>query len=526
MTTLDAMSAGAIAEARGNERVQIPRARHNRLRRRLGSLSGGPASSASAHSSPQIDGESSQFRAEQSSDAIREMNVEDFRRSVRFDKTTVVVASERLRSSTATPHLEAGPSADPHTPAPDPSSSTVHPSTPDAVEEQVEEPMYSAMSIDPATADGQQASWPHPLPPRERGGGEETENPFRPVQDPLDPVSRHTGVPTPQFHRAPPSNSIPNAERTPVHPIFRRLHIPPPPSPFSMGVIVQYQHPPIISGLTRGLVVPSVPRTRTVLMPQLKACQNFLLARRCQTHQRKTTRDHNLAVFVLAQQQGKKLVILNDPPPPLQPPPAFRRVVYRPMVDLAPGTAGTLQPPGGPSQHGPQPNFTGGSHAPRIIPTFFQPGQALYPMNAVGSYIQPVPNPFYGNQPYIPPQQSDANVFIQPPPTSSPGARPSTSTNASLTNGAPRLPSLTSTQPLPPDSGSPTAAQVPPVTSAASVTGAQPPRHAHRPAEQGVKRKRSPSPTEDGTSYDKSAGQQLPEDGAGTQGKQTRARHE
>ena len=110
------------------------------------------------------------------------------------------------------------------------------------------EPYYSPMAIDPRSSDGFLSSWPHSLPKRET----------------ISLVS--------------PTALIARPKAGPV------------------------------SGLTRGLVLQAPP-SRAYLMPEAKACHNFLLAKRVQAGQKKAVKDHNLAIFALAQRTGRKLAL-------------------------------------------------------------------------------------------------------------------------------------------------------------------------------------------------------------------------
>ena len=461
LTTLSNISASALASSdhlftrldhRYRHVIRVPRSQPSRLRQRLDTV---PKSIViPSPATVAISGEGLPEPSEASANAIRNINVDIFRRSVRFSNTMIKAASDRLQASSGTSREDhpkdhtASSASDTAQNAPD----VIGRSEPVTAEE-VEDGMCSPMSIDPKTGQSQRASWPHPLPARETGGQHFATRPNQldhpvgsgkpPTGDSDSTTSVPPGVDAPDvptdhstFRRVtllqPVYRVVNDGSITPLRPVFHQLRIPVPPSPLTMGVLVNYKQPPTISPLSRGLVVPSAPPSRGIMMPQLKACQNFLLAKKCQASQRRSTRDHNLALFVMAQQSNKKLVILNNDTQPR----FVRRVIPKTQLgDQSTSLASVhTQPP---------------SEYARPIPTFFQPGQALYPMNAVGSYIQPVPNPFYGNQPNIPAQQSDANFFLRQTPTSRPLPTEENGTASSASPMGPSLSSATATPPAP-----------------------------------------------------------------------------
>lgn len=144
------------------------------------------------------------------------------------------------------------------------------------------------MAIDPRSSEGRAPSWPHPLPPRETVSSGFTVR--------LGSISL----------------------------------------PSTPSVLIVKPESSAVSGLARGLVLPSAPPSRSPIMPAAKACHNFLLARRVQASQKKAMRDHNRAIFALAQRTGRKLAFVPDISTPQkgQQTPALEPLVLAPPLQL------------------------------------------------------------------------------------------------------------------------------------------------------------------------------------------------
>lgn len=258
------------------------------------------------------------------STATRSIDVELVQHRVTVTETDVQSAHDRLQAAMgeedAPPYRSrSGTPALPSTPhqlaAPVPAPAIVN----FGEEGQGEEPLYSAMAIDPRTGDASGASWPHALPDRETGSNSNTGN-----STPHD-VSNAVGNASnnvefdhakylQQLQQFQAENNPPapaQAQLPPVQPV-RNLHGLAIPAPPSAVPHVQIQTPTTVSGLARGLVIPSAPPSRRTVMPAVKACHNFLLAQRVDNHEKKSVRDHNLMMFVMAQNEGKRLAFMPD----------------------------------------------------------------------------------------------------------------------------------------------------------------------------------------------------------------------
>ena len=156
---------------------------------------------------------------------------------------------------------------------------------------------WTPMQIDLRSGDLQRPSWPHLIPEHQhmpspgvyQPASYPTPAPPQPAQPSQASQPMHASQPRPMFLTATAAAMVPGARMVPVTPL-------PPVSPV---------HP-----LSRGLVDPSLPTTRSVTMPSVKACHNFLLALKVHAAKRAAAvRDHNRRVFEQAQREGMALCV-------------------------------------------------------------------------------------------------------------------------------------------------------------------------------------------------------------------------